>query len=72
MTQGRRNSEKNGDSLEPLPVGEVQESDWAEWEDSVAFQDSQTGGFADSVQPTAEPPSEEQADAFSSVKKHDA
>lgn len=28
-----------------LPVGEVAETDWQEWEDSVAFQDSQMSEF---------------------------
>jgi hypothetical protein len=35
---------KKFDSFEPIPAGEVtegnEESDWAAWEDSVAFQDS--------------------------------
>ena len=28
------------DSVPPLPTGEVQDADWRDWDDSVAFQDS--------------------------------
>jgi hypothetical protein len=28
------------DPLEPIPVGEVEESDWATWADTMGFQDS--------------------------------
>lgn len=28
------------ESVPPLPVGEVQDADWRDWDDSVAFQDS--------------------------------
>ena len=31
----------------PLPVGEVQDADWRDWDDSVAFQDSRLSGFSD-------------------------
>jgi hypothetical protein len=33
------------DPLEPIPVGEVEESDWAAWADSIGFQDSQPMDF---------------------------
>ena len=33
------------DQHEPIPVGEVEESDWAAWADSVGFQDSQPMDF---------------------------
>ena len=28
------------ESVPPLPIGEVQDADWRDWDDSVAFQDS--------------------------------
>jgi hypothetical protein len=44
---------KKFDSFEPIPAGEVtegnEESDWAAWEDSVAFQDSLMPGFQGGV-----------------------
>jgi hypothetical protein len=33
------------DPQEPIPVGVVEESDWAAWADSVGFQDSQPMDF---------------------------
>ena len=30
---------------EPIPVGDVEESDWAAWADSVGFQDSEPSDF---------------------------
>jgi hypothetical protein len=68
----RKAPKKVIDPLEPIPVGEVQESDWAEWEDSVAFQDSLMGSLPDTVkQPlTSEP--EDMLDIFANVKKNDA
>jgi hypothetical protein len=33
------------DHNEPIPVGEVQESDWAAWEDSVGPHDGQSAEF---------------------------
>ena len=66
MNYSRKVPRKYQEPMEPIPVGEVQESDWAAWEDSVAFQDSLLSGLADSPQPEAP------SDAFSSVKKHDA
>ena len=68
------------DPLEPIPVGEVVEgnadSDWNEWAESVAFQDSQ---IADYQQPTLPMPLERDhkaahdegdVDLFASVTKN--
>lgn len=33
------------DLHEPIPVGEVQEADWAAWADSIGFQDSVPADF---------------------------
>jgi hypothetical protein len=44
---------QSGGNFEPIPAGEViegnEESDWAAWEDSVAFQDSLMPGLQGSV-----------------------
>ena len=66
--------------LEPIPAGEVtegnEESDWAAWEDSVLFQDSQ---LADPQPPATSAaktkpvdPSFEHVDIFSTVHKNSA
>jgi hypothetical protein len=31
---------RDDDTFEPIPVGEVVESNWEEWTDTVGFQDS--------------------------------
>ena len=66
------------DRLEPIPIGQVvegnEESDWAEWEASVAFQDSQMPEFQNSLPPSKSPvqtPNDEKSqDVFSSVTKN--
>jgi hypothetical protein len=69
------------DLMEPIPVGDVVEGggemDWQEWEDSVAFQDSQMSDFQSSaITVRGELQSDSQGtpgafDAFSSVTKRD-
>ena len=48
MVLFRTTPKKQPASFEPIPVGEVtegnSEADWSEWENSVAFQDSQMPG----------------------------
>jgi hypothetical protein len=54
---------------ESIPVPEVSETDWADWEDSVAFQDSQ---FPEYQSTEAMPLATEvvrDIDAFASVTK---
>ncbi|WP_342619197.1 hypothetical protein [Rhodoferax sp. GW822-FHT02A01] len=68
----RKAPKKIIDPLEPIPVGEVQESDWAEWEDSVAFQDSLIGGFPDTTKQPLTPETEDMLDIFANVKKKDS
>ncbi len=60
---------------EPAPLPEVTEgnleSDWALWEDSVAFQDSQMpSGFSelDSVKDRSGPKQDEAADPYASLR----
>jgi hypothetical protein len=62
-----------------VPLPEViegnEESDWALWEDSVAFQDSQMpSGFSelDSVRTRDEPEREEEVDPFATVRRRGA
>lgn len=49
---------KRSDPFEPIPAGEVtegnEESDWAAWEDSVAFQDSMMPELQGSVTVSAD------------------
>ena len=71
MSFFRKAPKKLVDPLEPIPVGEVQESDWAEWEDSVAFQDSLMG-LPDTVKQPLTPEPEDMLDIFVKVKKKDA
>jgi len=61
---------------EPPPLPEVTEgnleSDWALWEDSVAFQDSQApSDFSplDSVRDRSQPAKEEKIDPYATVRK---
>ena len=75
-----KSGKKTIDPFEPIPTGEVvegnQDSDWAAWEDSVAFQDSQMPEFqVTAVLPVVKnsasatpPPAAE--DAFASVSKN--
>lgn len=75
MGSVRKAPPKYIDPLDPIPVGEVQETDWAEWEDSVAFQDSVMGVLPEEPQPAKQPRSaetKELLDIFSSVKRTDA
>ena len=63
----------------PLPIPEVlegnEDSDWALWEDSVAFQDSQMQGPMPRFDPAPRPrplpdKNAEDVDPFASVRKH--
>jgi hypothetical protein len=72
MGSVRKAPAKYIDPLDPIPVGEVQETDWAEWEDSVAFQDSVMGVLPEELQPSQPAESNELLDIFSSVKRTDA
>lgn len=60
---------------EPIPVPEAQDADWAMWEDSVAFQESQITEYQ-STEPAPivdEKPLDELAqDPFAVVHKHSA
>lgn len=40
QTRDPRQDTDRPDPVPPLPVGEVQDADWRDWDDSVAFQDS--------------------------------
>lgn len=77
---GKKTVKKYIDPLEPIPVGQVvegnAESDWSDWEDSVAFQDSQMSEFhvptvpmplQATVQTTENDPSD---DAYASVTRN--
>lgn len=58
---------------EPMPVGEVSDSDWQEWDDSVAFQDSQypEPSVAPLQAPLVSPQTEDEMfDPFTSVHKN--
>lgn len=62
------------DIFAPIPVAEVAESTWNEWEDSVAFQNSQ-GHTPEPAPPESldiplELPSEHLVDPFASVTKN--
>lgn len=72
MIFNRKVPKKVIDPLEPIPVGEVQEADWAEWEDSVAFQDSQIGSFPDTTKQPLVPETDDMLDIFARVTKKDA
>jgi hypothetical protein len=71
---------KPSDPFEAIPVGEVvegnSEADWSEWEDSVAFQDSQQPGLkaqtwdADRRAKESNNKIADTGDAFSSVTKN--
>ena len=54
---------------EPIPVGEVQELDWAEWADSVGYQDSQPMDFQRTDKLPLTPLDSDSADAFASVTR---
>jgi hypothetical protein len=57
------------DPLEPIPVGEVQESDWDAWADSVAFQDSQPMDFQVTDKLPITPSEGNLIDVFASVTR---
>jgi hypothetical protein len=55
------------DPLEPIPVGVVEEADWADWEDSVGFQDSQPVEFQNTDKLPLVPAEGEFVDVFACV-----
>ena len=64
---------------EPVPLPEVtegnEESDWALWENSVAFQDSQMSSSFDELDPvkqTEPTPGDEDIDPFATVRRRGA
>jgi hypothetical protein len=57
------------ETFEPIPVGEVVESDWATWADSVGFQDSQPMDFQMTDKLAIKPIDGEFLDVFASVTK---
>jgi hypothetical protein len=57
------------DPFEPIPVGEVQESDWAAWADSVGFQDSVPADFQVTDKLPITPAEADSIDVFASVNK---
>lgn len=58
------------DDFEPIPVAEAQETDWAEWEDSIAFQAQEAGHFQTTEKMPLAPAESELTDAFASVTKN--
>lgn len=54
------------DNFDPIPVAEVTESTWNEWEDSVAFQNSQMSDHIDLSGDLTQPAD---LDPFASVSK---
>jgi hypothetical protein len=60
---------KSVDPHEPIPIGDAQESDWAAWQDSVAFQESLSGDFRDTEKLPLLPELDALVDAYASVTK---
>lgn len=58
------------DDFAPIPVAEVQETDWAEWEDSVAFQDQQPVAFQITEKMPLPAEESDYQDAFESVTRN--
>jgi hypothetical protein len=57
------------DPLEPIPVGEVEESDWATWADTMGFQDSTPMDFQTTDKLPLTPAESDSIDVFASVTK---
>lgn len=57
------------DFLEPIPVGEAVDTDWAAWAETVGFQDSQPMDFQMTDKLAIAPADGEFLDAFASVTK---
>jgi hypothetical protein len=53
---------------EPIPVGETKDVDWAEWEDSVGFQDNQDSDNAETVRQPISPADGHFIEEFASAK----
>jgi hypothetical protein len=58
------------DPFEPIPVADVEELDWAAWEDSVAFQDSRIVDDEVAEKSPHTPKVDHPVDAFSAVTKN--
>jgi len=69
-TSQRRPPTTSRDEFELIPVPEAQETDWAEWEDSVAFQESQLDAFQVTEKIPLAPDHADLFDPFSSVTKN--
>ncbi len=57
------------DPFEPIPVPEAQESDWAEWVDSITAQESHSGNFEITEKMPLTPEEADSIDVFASVTK---
>jgi hypothetical protein len=57
------------DFLEPIPVGEAVDTDWAVWAETVGFEDSQPMDFQMTDKQTIAPIEGEFVDVFASVTK---
>jgi hypothetical protein len=55
------------DPLEPIPVGVVEESDWAAWADSVGLQDSPHTDFQNTAKQPLSPADGEFIDVFAGI-----
>ena len=70
MSTVKRSPErKYVDPLDPIPVPEAKETDWAEWEDSVAFQDSQINDYQATEKMPLTPEDVHGIDAFATVTR---
>ena len=58
---------QNTNLIEPIPVGEVEESNWAAWADSVGFQDSEPSDFQITDKLPITPEESESIDVFACV-----
>jgi len=58
------------DDFEPIPVAEAQETDWADWEDSVASQAQAPGDFQSTDKMPLAPADADSLDADSSVTQN--
>lgn len=58
-----------GESLESIPVGEAVDAEWADWAETVGFQDSQPMDFQMTDKLGIEPLDDGFLDPFASVTK---
>ena len=57
------------DTQEPLPVGEVQETDWAVWAETVGYLNSEPMDFQSTDKLPIVPAEGDHADAFAGVTR---